>query len=141
MKASLLSKRALAGVLGGAALVGVAVTGANAASPAAPTTPAGHSHPVRMNVPAVVTPNAVSWSTRACWSGIQGITRLVINAPVTAGQPVVASATELDANGNTEFIGLASIPVENVAVTNGIINTVVDANWGSPINVCVHYIA
>jgi hypothetical protein len=128
MKASLLSKRAIAGVLGGAALVGVAVTGANAASPAAPTTPAGHSHPVRMNVPAVVTPNAVSWSTRACWSGIEGITRLVINAPVTAGQPVVASATELDANGNTEFIGLASIPVENVAVTNGIINTVVDAN-------------
>jgi hypothetical protein len=139
MKANLLSKRAIASALGGVALAGIAVTGANAATSAAAPSPASHMQTVRAT-PDAITPHAVGWSTRACFFGIKGITRLAINAPVSAAQPVVASATELDSFG-FEFIGLATVTVDTVAVTNGVINTVVDANWGSPINVCVHYIA
>jgi hypothetical protein len=126
MKASL-SKRALASVLGGAALVGVAVTGVavGGASTAAS---------------AAVTPHTVGYSNRVCFFGVQNLFTRTIGAPVSAGQPVVVSAAELNSTGD-EFVGLASVPVENVVVTNGAITTVVDANWGSPINVCLHYIA
>ena len=59
---------------------------------------------------------------------------------VTAGQPVVASATEASSGSGGEFIGDAHVSVEGVSVQPGLIQVRVHTGWPNPLNICVHFV-
>ena len=74
------------------------------------------------------------------WGARNGCWTLNLNGlPVGPRHPLTVSATEVDAWGN-EFVGLAKITVYNVAVWNGGASVWVCFDWGSPINVNLHYV-
>ena len=88
-----------------------------------------------------IAPMAASLSTRFYWGAKNGAWILTLNGlPVTAGQAVAVTATESDGAGQ-EFIGSASIDVQNVAVGDGWVAARVVINWPTPINVWLHYLA
>ena len=79
-------------------------------------------------------------SYRHYWGAKNGQWTLTLNGlPVTAGQAVAVSATESDGAGG-EFVGAARITVHNVSVGNGVVTVRVNIEWGSPINVWLHYL-
>ena len=59
--------------------------------------------------------------------------------PVSAGQSVTVSATEVDGFGN-EFIGGAHVYCQNVAVAQNRVSALCQFDWSSPIHVRLHYV-
>ncbi|MUN36073.1 hypothetical protein [Actinomadura litoris] len=74
-----------------------------------------------------------------CYSGVSdGAILAWHGAPVNASQPVVASVTE--GFLGAEFIGDARLSIENLQTMKGLILVRVRTGWGSPLNVCLHFV-
>ncbi|MFJ8390384.1 hypothetical protein ACIQ9Q_38970 [Streptomyces sp. NPDC094438] len=84
--------------------------------------------------------STTSLSQTLCWTGVTDEQLITwYGAPVTASQPVVASASEGVMYG--EGAGDAHVYAENTTVLNSAIQVRVHTGWGAPLNVCVHYVA
>jgi len=87
-----------------------------------------------------VTSQALKAGTTHNWGAKRGWWILNLNGlPVTAGQAVTVSATEIDGAGN-EFIGGAPTYCQNVAVTQNRVSARCLFDWGTPIQVRLHYV-
>ncbi|MCZ4097634.1 hypothetical protein C8250_035750 [Streptomyces sp. So13.3] len=74
-----------------------------------------------------------------CWTGVRDEQPLTwFGAPVTASQPVVASASEGVLHG--EGANDAHVYSEGVTVLNSAVIVRIHTGWGDPLNVCVHYL-
>ena len=138
---------AVTSVSAGTAAAALGGTGTPGGTPLAVTSGPSHIRTINATLPKsalspdAVTPLAASVSFRFFWGAFNGCVRLNLSGvPVTAGQAVVASATESDGAAQ-EFIGNATITTNNVAVVNNGVSVLVCVNWSSPLNVWVHYLA
>ncbi|GAA0400896.1 hypothetical protein [Streptomyces luteireticuli] len=83
--------------------------------------------------------SATSLSQTLCWTGVNdGQIITWYGAPVTASQPVAASASE--GVMNAEGTGDAHVYAENTTVLNSAIQVRVHTGWGAPLSVCIHYV-
>ncbi|MFE0047305.1 hypothetical protein [Streptomyces albireticuli] len=83
--------------------------------------------------------SATSLSQTLCWTGVNdGQLITWYGAPVTASQPVVASASEGVMYG--EGAGGARVYAENTTVLNSAILVRVHTGWSTPLSVCLHYV-
>jgi hypothetical protein len=79
-------------------------------------------------------------SSRFYWGARNGWWVLNLSGlGVVPGQAITVSGTESDGAGN-EIIGAAHISTYNVSVTNNVVSILIFIDWGSPINVWVHYV-
>lgn len=79
-------------------------------------------------------------SYRHYWGAKNGQWILTLNGlPVTAGQAVAVTVSESDGAGN-EFIGDARMTIHNVAVGDGWVAVRVNIEYGSPLNIWLHYL-
>jgi len=84
--------------------------------------------------------NVSAAGTTFDWGFRRGWWILNLNGmPVSAGQSVTVSATEVDAFGN-EFVGGAQVYCTNVAVTQNRVSTRCLVDWASPLHVRLHYV-
>ncbi|MGW1074450.1 hypothetical protein [Streptomyces sp. NPDC002537] len=78
-------------------------------------------------------------SQTLCWPGVRDEQLITwYGAPVTSSQPVVASASEGVMYG--EGAGDAHVYAEGVTVLNSAVIVRVHTGWGSPLNVCIHFV-
>ncbi|MEU5433609.1 hypothetical protein AB0G73_09550 [Streptomyces sp. NPDC020719] len=150
MRISSQAKRSLTGVLGVTAVAAALLTAPGIAS--ADTTPKSSSssapsgHSARDNRPAATLVSnrafgATSFTQTNCYTGVNdGQVITWYGAPVSAGQPVTASASEAGAGlPSQEFVGDAHVYSESVTVVNSAILVRVHTGWGAPLGICLHF--
>jgi hypothetical protein len=140
----------IVGVIAFAAALSVTAASAHAASGLGSRSAAAlPGKPVKLNPPdpgrqgvTVLTKKsaaAPSWSQTNCWGGVNnGAILPWYGAPVSASQAVTVSASE--GTFGAEFIGDAPIYPLNVQVVNSAVLVRINTGWGSPLNVCLHYL-
>ncbi|ONI89313.1 hypothetical protein ALI144C_05045 [Actinosynnema sp. ALI-1.44] len=124
------TKRTLAGALAiGATVVGLSA-GPSIAS--AGTTPQNTSQARAVS----------SFAQIRCYGGVtDGTIVSWYGAPVSVGQPVVASAVEAGGGNPTqEFFGAYRIYAEGTAVKDGAVQVRIHTGSTAPTDICVHYV-